>query len=192
VLERLEDEHVSLLAERRDMIAKRRKADSEDDFFLFLGPLSTQAEPEEVMDDLGRVVPQANPAAARRDRRTARATRHARHRSKPQHSNVDEEEGFSTDSSLGPSDAADFDVAIRKLSADREDILADVRATDFKDPSRGLAKWFGEWRDQYGDIYQGAWGGLGMVGAWEFWVRLEILGWDPLAVSLLYPRFLVR
>jgi len=43
----------------------------------------------------------------------------------------------------------------------------------------GLGKWFGEWKDQYEDIYVGAWGGLGPVGAWEFWTRLELVGWNP-------------
>src|SRR5262245_19383287 len=36
------------------------------------------------------------------------------------------------------------------------------------------------WRKLYED-----WGGLGLVGAWEFWMRLELLGWNPFEVSLL-------
>lgn len=55
-----------------------------------------------------------------------------------------------------------------------------MKAKDFLDPNLGLAKWFGEWRGKFGETYTGAWGGLGMVGAWEFWTRVEILAWDPL------------
>ncbi|EIN12920.1 hypothetical protein PUNSTDRAFT_97886 [Punctularia strigosozonata HHB-11173 SS5] len=180
MLEKLEEEHVFLLAERRDMITKRRQTDIEDDLSIFLGSLPAEAELEEVVDELGRVIPQANPEASRRARRTARTSRHNRHRSLPRRSDRNEEEGFSTDSSLDPPDAVDFEEAMRRLSDDREEILGDVRAADFRDPAKGLAKWFSEWREKFGDIYQGAWGGLGLVGAWEFWVRLEILGWDPL------------
>ena len=83
-----------------------------------------------------------------------------------------------------PSDTQDYHAAISKLLGDAKDIMADVKADEFKDPNVGLGKWFGEWRTKFSDIYTGAWGGLGMVGAWEFWVRLEILGWNPLEVSI--------
>jgi len=54
-----------------------------------------------------------------------------------------------------------------------------VQSDDFKNPSVGVARWFGNWRDKFSDSYTDAFGGLGMVSAWEFWVRMEILGWDP-------------
>lgn len=179
----LEGEHVSLIQERSVMVSKRRKADDEDDLSAVLGILPVPA-PEigtEQIDELGRVVPSANPSATRRDRASARDARRTLRRAKQ--NKQEQEEGYSTDSSLPPSDAADFEVAIEKLLAKRDDILSDVRAKDFKNPGLGLSKWFGEWRDRFGDSYTGAWGGLGMVGAWEFWTRLEILGWDPLQVS---------
>ncbi|KAI0338869.1 hypothetical protein BDW22DRAFT_1457945 [Trametopsis cervina] len=177
-LEKLEEEHISLLQERSDIIAKRRKADDEDDLSLFLGILPTAPVVKaEETDELGREVP--HPLISRHERMISRSDRRLLHRVK-RGKQEDEEEGFSTDSSLWKSDEADFDLAIEKLDEKRKDILADVRAKDFKDPTVGLSKWFGEWRDRFGDIYTGAWGGLGMVGAWEFWTRLEIVGWDPL------------
>lgn len=164
------------------MISKRRTRDDEDDLAIFLGATAAQ----EKTDELGRVLPAANSTVGRRDRRTAREARRMLRRAKQNKQEL--EEGFSTDSSLPPSDAADFETAIEKLLEKRRDVLADVRAKDFKDPSVGLSKWFGEWRERFGDIYTGAWGGLGMVGAWEFWTRLEIVGWDPLEVSTFYIR----
>lgn len=176
------------------MISRRRKADDEDDLAAVFGDLPTSAlQQTELTDDLGRIVPSANPAVARRDRKSARNTRRVLRRArqnKPQ-----TEEGYSTDSSLPPSDATDFNAAMEKLLARRNDILADVRAKDFRDPSSGLGKWFGEWRGRFGDSYTGAWGGLGMVGAWEFWTRLEIVAWDPLEVrphSSLFPCHLAK
>ena len=54
------------------MITRRRKADDEDDLSLFLGSLPQTAPTTEELDELGRVVPQANPGATRRERLSAR------------------------------------------------------------------------------------------------------------------------
>src|ERR1700728_4546500 len=106
-LEKLEDEHVSILKERSDMISQRRRADDEDDLSLFLGTLPTLAQPNtEELDKLGRTVPRANSTAARRDRITARVARRS-HRRATSAQTQTEEEGYSTDSSLPPSDNTD-------------------------------------------------------------------------------------
>ncbi|PIL22749.1 hypothetical protein GSI_15442 [Ganoderma sinense ZZ0214-1] len=179
-LEKLEEEHISLMKERAEMIAQRRRAEDTDDLALFLGtPPSLQPQAEEV-DDLGRTIPSANSPAARANRASARDARRVRRRAANQQRKAEEEQGYSTDASLPPGDADDYRTAMGRLLADAKDIMADVKAEEFKDPSVGLAKWFGEWRTKFADIYTGAWGGLGMVGAWEFWVRLEVLGWNPL------------
>ncbi|KAI0373663.1 GCFC-domain-containing protein [Pilatotrama ljubarskyi] len=179
-LEKLEDEHISIIKERADMIAQRRKAEDEDDLTLFFGtPPQLQPKPDEV-DDLGRTIPSANSAASRADRMAAREARRLRRRATNQQKKEEEEEGYSTDAELPPSDADDYRAAMGKLVADAKEIMADVKAEEFRDPSVGLGKWFGEWRAKFDDIYRGAWGGLGMVSAWEFWARLEVLGWNPL------------
>ncbi|GJE88491.1 hypothetical protein PsYK624_045740 [Phanerochaete sordida] len=177
-LEQLEEEHVSLLQERYDMISQRRRKDDEDDLSIFLGSLPAPAVQTSETDELGRVISASSPAALRRERTAARNARRLRRRAADQ-SRAQEEEGFSTDATLPPSDAADFAMAIEKLLDKAKDVLADVRAKDFREPRQGLGKWFGEWRDKFGDSYTGAWGGLGMVSGWEFWTRLEILGWNP-------------
>jgi GC-rich sequence DNA-binding factor len=184
-LEKLEDEHISILQERSDMITRRYRLDDEDDLATFLGSLPTpQAETEQV-DDLGRIIPTSNPLAARRDRRTARGVRRTYRRGRSQTTET-VEEGYSTDSSLASSDAANYRTALSKLSSDSAKILADVRAEEFKDPSQGIGKWFSEWREKWGDSYTNAWGGLGLVAAWEFWVRLEVVGWNPFEVDFLF------
>jgi hypothetical protein len=40
--------------------------------------------------------------------------------------------------------------------------------------------------EQYSDSYVGPWGGLSVVSVWEFWVRLEIVGWDFIKVCLTF------
>ncbi|KAF8171926.1 nineteen complex-related protein 2-domain-containing protein [Mycena galopus ATCC 62051] len=146
LLEQLEEEHISLLQERHDMTKQRRNADDEDDVCTFMG-ISREPEAEET-DELGRVVPKPTPAL----RRAARlARRQRRHHNEWTQKEYDEEEGYSTDSSLPPSDLQSYGKAMASL---------EERA----------GKCF--------LIYVGAWGGLGVVSVWEFWVRLEIVGWD--------------
>ena len=168
------------------MVKKRRQADDQDDLSLFFGTLpSPLQQVVDETDEFGRAKSPANPAVARRERMSARVARRSRRRARTKTSASNAEDGFSTDSSLAPSDATDYALAIENLLEKGKDVLSDVRAREFREPKLGLGKWFGEWRDKFGDSYQGAWGGLGMVGAWEFWTRLEVLGWNPLEVRWL-------
>ncbi|KAF8755080.1 Haspin like kinase domain [Rhizoctonia solani] len=157
-IEKIEEEFISLLAERAEMISKRRLDDMSDDLSLFLGAPSA-GEEMEVVDELGRTVPSstAPQSAVRRVRREARQSRRS---TRPSH--AEDQEGTKASS-----------------------VFSDVTAEEFRDPRKGVAKWFGEWRERWGDSYTGAWGGLGVVGAWEMWVRLEVLVWDPVIVGLL-------
>ncbi|KAF9649765.1 hypothetical protein BDM02DRAFT_3094186 [Thelephora ganbajun] len=163
-LETLEEEHLSLLKEKFDIVAGRRKAEDEDDLSLLLGHIPQPASEEP-------------PKSSRQERSALRLIRRA-HRHQVGAA-LAAEEGFSTDSSLSSDQADDFQLAIAKLKEKAEGVLNDVRAGEFRDPPQGLGKWFGEWKEKYEDIYVGAWGGLGLVGAWEFWARLEIVGWNP-------------
>jgi GC-rich sequence DNA-binding factor len=178
-LENLEKEHLAILKERSNIILQRRRADDEDDLSRFFGVVLHSSQPS--FGDAEGFTSNTDMAAARQERRNARIARRL-HRKR----DIDVEEGYSTDSSLPPSDTADFKAAMRELLADKEQILGDVQAEEFKDPDRGLGKWFGEWRSQFGDTYTGAWGGLGLVAAWEFWTRLELMGWNPFDVSLVF------
>lgn len=158
------------------MVSKRRLQDDEDDLSFFMGPLlQINADVPEELDELGRVIPRQNPTVARKERRTYRTARHLKR------SSTIEEEGYSTDSSLSPSDETDYQTALSNLHDKGRDVLQDVKSVEFRDPRMGVAKWFGSWRERYSDTYTGAFGGLGMISAWEFWVRLEMLGWDPAA-----------
>ena len=173
MLEKLEEEHLSLLKEKFDMVAGRRKAEDDDDLSLFLGHAPQPASEEP-------------PKSSRQERSTARLIRRTRRRQVG--AALAAEGGFSTDSSLSSDQEEDFQLAITKLKEKAAGVLSDVRAGEFRDPSQGLGKWFGEWKEKYEDIYVGAWGGLGLVGAWEFWARLEIAGWNPFQVSVSLSR----
>ncbi|KAJ7021614.1 nineteen complex-related protein 2-domain-containing protein [Mycena alexandri] len=165
ILEKLEEEHASLLQERFDMIKERRNAEDEDDLCTFMGIV--RPPDGEEPDELGRVIPKPTP-----DLRRARLVRHQR---RHYTQSTDDEEGYSTDSSLPPSDLESYRGAMSSLAERARQVLSDVRAEEFRDPGKG--RW-NAWREKYADSYVGAWGGLGVVSVWEFWVRLEIVGWD--------------
>ncbi|PPQ85156.1 hypothetical protein CVT25_004163 [Psilocybe cyanescens] len=174
LLEKLEEERLSLLKERFDMISKRRREDYEDDLAAFLAPLPSPQESEE-LDEHDRTVRRLDPADERRQRRVARIARRQIRKLRHVRPPGEEDEGFSTDSSLAPQDTSAYGEALHSLSTRSRDVLADVKAVEFKDPGKG--RW-GSWREKYADSYIGAWGGLGVVSVWEFWVRLECLGWN--------------
>ncbi|KDQ09945.1 hypothetical protein BOTBODRAFT_36752 [Botryobasidium botryosum FD-172 SS1] len=186
VLEKIEEDYIGILKERYQMISERRRSDNEDDLSLFLRvPPALASEPEQV-DDLGRVVPSAQSStsnsAVRRSRRADRELRRSARASAkplPPSQALVREEGYSTDSELPSSELRDFQLALSSLRERLVDMMADVRATEFKDPKSGIGTWFGEWREKWPESYVGAWGGLACIGAWEFWVRLETAGWNP-------------
>ncbi|KAG8898670.1 hypothetical protein FRB99_007237 [Tulasnella sp. 403] len=175
LLERLEEEHISLLNERYGMVSKRREEDDEDDACLFL-TLPPKPSQEAQQDDLGRIsaaTQQGPHAPVRKARRADRERRHATRLGS-------EEDGFSTDSDLPPSDAEDFEDAMRKLRQRVKALLSDVQLREFKEARLAVAQRFSDWRSTYEESYTNAWGGLGAVAAWEFWARFEMAGWDPL------------
>ncbi|KAF8645232.1 hypothetical protein AX16_008059 [Volvariella volvacea WC 439] len=174
LLERLEDEHLSLVRERFDMISKRRQEDDRDDLTTFLGEALEKppSEATEKTDEFGREIPKPTSSSLRLQRRVARLNRHQQ---RQQSAAQKDEEGYSTDSSLLPDDAVAYEDAMKSLSARTVDVLSDVRAEEFHDPRKG--RW-DAWREKYADSYVNAWGGLGVVSVWEFWARLEIVGWN--------------
>ncbi|KAF8319659.1 hypothetical protein DL93DRAFT_2164354 [Clavulina sp. PMI_390] len=194
-LEKYEAEQLSLLTERLDMLNKRREEDDEDDVSLFLYVPAPKPQPDAEEDEFGRdPIPQGPHAPAREARRASRTAR-----LNPTPTSIgnvslkklvaypDDEQGYATDGTLLTSDLEDFILAKQTLAKRVSSLLEDVRSPEFKDPNTttgfGLAKRFAEWRQKYPESYTGAWGGLSMVGAWEFWARLEMVGWNPLEDS---------
>jgi GC-rich sequence DNA-binding factor len=183
MLEKLEEDHLTLLRERLELISSQRQLDDEDDLSTIYGPLpttTTETEEPEETDELGRIVPKPSSTILRRERRAARTIRHAhRVQKRDSQGRPEQEEGYSTDSSLPPPDASDYAAAVADLRTRKKEVLKDVRAEEFRNPTG--ERW-AAWRERYGDVYRNAWGGLGVVSAWEFWVRLEIVGWDCIEV----------
>lgn len=156
------------------MIQQRRRDDDDDDLSILCGPLPesdrTQGKYNETEDS-------APAPLSKRERREARV---ARRQLRQQRRKIDEEEDYSTDSSLDPPDAIAYDDALKSLTSKKKEILSDVKVKEFHKPDN--VRW-SIWRDKYTDSYIGAWGGLGVISVWEFWARLEIVGWDFIEVN---------
>lgn len=163
------------------MIQQRRHADDEDDLSILCGPLPESDRTQEKSDETEDISPAP---LSKRERRMARV---ARRQLRQQRQEIDEEEGFSTDSSLAPSDGIAYDDALKRLASKKKDILSDVKVEEFHKPDN--VRW-SIWRDKYTDSYMGAWGGLGVISVWEFWARLEIVGWDCIEVN--HIAFLIK
>ncbi|EJD50811.1 hypothetical protein AURDEDRAFT_143230 [Auricularia subglabra TFB-10046 SS5] len=176
LLEKVENEHISLIKERAEMITKRREEDDLDDLALFLGVAALEAIQQPTPAQDGEAPPPITPTQ-RGERRLARAMRRQGRRQRGVQQA--DEDGYSTDASLPGAEAADFADALGDLETRRGAVLADVQAPEFRDPQKGLAVRFGEWRARFAESYNAAFGGLGMVNSWEFWARLEIVGWTP-------------
>jgi GC-rich sequence DNA-binding factor len=187
VLQKIEKDMMLHYKERHDIYTKRRLQDDADDLALCVGIVApTEADEEEEVDELGRTRRKVDESGAysgvRRARREERAARRQRRNARKPTSRT-EEDGYSTDSSLGEGDAEDYQMAQAALQARVQALSSDVKAEDFRDPELGLAVRFGGWRKQYEDEYSNAYGGLAMVQGWEYWARQEMVGWEPSRVS---------
>lgn len=160
-LENLEEEHISLLEERHNMIRNRRQAEDTVDLDTFIGPLPVESGEDAASKTISKI-----------ERKEARIMR-------LQQQQIDGEDGYSTDGGIPDSDEAAYRSALTSLAGRTKDVLSDVKAADFKDPGKG--RW-NSWRSEYADSYFGAYGGLGVVSVWEFWARLELVGWNPIEV----------
>lgn len=174
-LNEVEDDQFKFTKERAALILKRRATDDADDLSLFLGAPGSATSAEDVEASRPN-------SEIRRSRRKDRMDRRAR-RLGVLAAAEDPEEGFSTDSDLEGDVADDYEAAQNDLERRVHSLLDDVKAEDFRDPTKGLAVRFADWRERYPEDYNGAFGGLALVQAWEFWARGEMVGWEPVRVS---------
>lgn len=177
ILERIEADHLHTLTERSNLIARRRLEDDSDDLSVCYGipplPLPTDTFPD--------VPTLLNLRDARQSARSLRLSERASDATSG--SLEPEDQGYQTDAQLLSADALDYAHAIQDLASRRHALFSDVKAEDFRNPDLGLRVRFGRWREQWSEDYEGAFGGLALVQAWEFWARCELAGWDPLRVS---------
>ncbi|CAH7670271.1 nineteen complex-related protein 2-domain-containing protein [Phakopsora pachyrhizi] len=203
-LEKVEKDLLSILRERSQLICKRRYEDLSDDLALFKSgdvgitrpsvveeDLKQNGNEDEVrgkdesadeFDELGRSRREldiSSQAPSRRYRRKERIERRKRRRAgEGRVASAPEDEGYSTDDSLSPADSSDLLSASQSLISSTSDILRDTSNPIFLSPTNpsSIAEKFQAWKSNYPEDYSNAYGNLALVQAWEFWVRMEIVG----------------
>ncbi|KDE06831.1 hypothetical protein MVLG_02867 [Microbotryum lychnidis-dioicae p1A1 Lamole] len=209
-LEKIEKENLAIQKERYEIVSRRRFEDDSDDVALFTGAsvpsvfsLDPQASPEddedkdgeeEEVDEMGRSTrrtedrfgPRSGARVARRSARERRLeSRKALYQPNGIVSTAEEDSAMWTDDDLISADSADLADALTFLQDLRKALFEDVRVDDFRDPNLGIRKKFEEWRSTYREDYENAYGGLALVGVWEFWARVEMALWNPFGIDQL-------
>lgn len=105
------------------------------------------------------------------------------------HTTGQADDGEWTDDDLDPNDSRDLADALTGLREDLAAVFSDVKADDFRDPNRGVRERFEDWRTRFGEDYANAYGGLALVGVWEFWARVEMALWNPFEVRFFLEKF---
>ncbi|CEQ40115.1 SPOSA6832_01682 [Sporobolomyces salmonicolor] len=195
-LEKIEAEYLAIQKERFDIVSRRRFADDSDDVALFTGspvPSMPSAAPriadEEIFSEPSA---DAEPRSIIRSTRRVERERRFLERSSASSSSSGfadplPDAGYATDSSLSSSEASDLADALSSLRDQLASLFADVKADDYRDPNLGIRRKFEEWRERFREEYEMTFGGLAMVGVWEFWARVEMAGWNPFEIDEL-PR----
>lgn len=140
-------------------------------------------EPE--VDEFGRVRELRNSEAAR-DRRRAERRQRIEKQAGLNDLAADEairEQGLWTDDEMGEDYSVQKDTKLGTIQTDKVDELMSDVGEEFKS-LRIVKNKFEAWKLEYYDDYQKAYGSLSLPGAFEFYVRSELVSWDPFSVSV--------
>lgn len=212
-LEKIEADNVSVQRERLSMLNLRRYKDDSDDVALFTGVAAPTKPPaassssstgqgkngsqqdmdidQDEVDEMGRsrsemdLEPRSYSRKIRREERQKRLLLSSRQQEGASDSSSPEGNGDGdlSDSELLTSDSQDLQAAGESLEAATKQLFADVAASEYIEPTVGIEPRFVEWRRQYREDFNDAFGGLAMVGVWEFWARCELATWNPFCVK---------
>lgn len=182
-LEKLEEQVHDLVASETEIILSRHWQDNADDLLLFadIQQLDEEMEEEENVDEFGRVKELRNSDAARRRRKEERKQRMSRQADLAEESVEDliKEQGLWTDDEMQDDEQKDNKLQAIE-TAGIEALMEDV-SEEFR--SLGAVKEkFEAWKTTYYEDYQKAFGSLSLPGAFEFYIRLELITWNPFLV----------
>ncbi|EIE81292.1 hypothetical protein G6F46_006843 [Rhizopus delemar] len=178
-LEKLEEQVHDLVSSETEIILSRHWQDNVDDLLLFadIQQLDEEME-EENVDEFGRVKELRNSDAARRRRKEERQQRMSRQADLAEESVEDliKEQGLWTDDEM--QDDEQRDNKLQAIETAGIDALMEDVSEEFR--SLGAVKEkFEAWKTTYYEDYQKAFGSLSLPGAFEFYIRLELITWNP-------------
>ncbi|CAO3608119.1 unnamed protein product [Mucor hiemalis] len=181
-LEKLELQVHDIIATKTEVATSRRWQNDLDDLSLFADitvQLDEDMDQPEV-DEFGRVRELRNSDTARQRRRAERSQRISKQADLSELTGDEgiREQGLWTDDEMGEDYYTQKDSKLDTIQNEKlEEMLADV-GEEFKS-LRTVKDKFEAWKLNYYDDYQKAYGSLSLPGAFEFYIRCELLSWDP-------------
>ncbi|KAI8981606.1 nineteen complex-related protein 2-domain-containing protein [Mycotypha africana] len=181
-LEKLEAEMHDIIFTKTETAISRRYQLNLDDLCTFTNiQLDEEMTGEPEVDEFGRVRELRNSETARARRRAEKHQRLERHTdfvSIKSEEEVIREESYWTDDEMSEDYYKNKTSKIEHLESEKiVELMADV-GSDFRSIDAVKDK-FEAWKLEYYDDYQKAYGSLCLPGAFEFYMRLELVTWDP-------------
>ncbi|KAI9018486.1 nineteen complex-related protein 2-domain-containing protein [Phycomyces nitens] len=170
-LTKLEEEAHALFFTKYEVVTERRWEDDLDDLALFAILPHMEVEEEQV-DEFGRVIEVKSSEASRQRRREERLGRIKKRDME------DEDAAMWTDDDMQEEWILQKEDRLETIRTQKiAELLSDV-SDEFK-PLRTVMDRFGAWKTEFYEDYQKAFGSLSLPGAFEFYVRCELVSWDP-------------
>jgi hypothetical protein len=175
-LEKLESQVHDTISSKTEIVLARRYQDNLDDLCCFTDIIATTIDEEMTdepeIDEFGRVKELRNSDSAKKRRRQERIERIQRNNADLQWTDDEMSEEY-------------YDKKQDKLdhveTEDIQELMQDV-GEDFK-TLNNVMEHYEAWKLDYYDDYEKAYGSLSLPGAFEFYIRTELVSWDPFNVS---------
>ncbi|KAI9259900.1 nineteen complex-related protein 2-domain-containing protein [Sporodiniella umbellata] len=176
-LETLEDKVHELFVSETELAITRHEQDSMDDLLLFAN-INLEEEGQEEVDEFGRVKEWRYSESASRRRREERKKRAAQLLQTEDLTAEEEAEqqGLWTDDEFDD-DGKRSDQLNAIETTEIDNLLKEI-GDEYRSLEMVKSK-FEAWKTTYYEDYQKAFGSLSLPGAFEFFIRLELLTWNP-------------
>ncbi|KAI7899797.1 nineteen complex-related protein 2-domain-containing protein [Cokeromyces recurvatus] len=187
-LEKIEADVHDILFTKTEVILERRWQNNLDDLCTFANVDISQLnkEEEEEEDEFGRVKELRNSETARNRRKSERQQRikqQLEHISELEREDAIKEEGLWSDDEMSEEYLNQRETKLEYIQTTGvEEMMANVNE-DFR-TLRAVKDKFEAWKTEYYDDYQKAYGSLSLPGAFEFYIRTELVSWDPFSDSM--------
>ncbi|CEP07979.1 hypothetical protein [Parasitella parasitica] len=189
-LEKLESQAHDIISTKTEITTSRRWQNNLDDLCQFMNITANQSDEvmtdqSEQVDEFGRIKAMRNSVSARQRRKLERQQRIEKQAGLSDLEGEDaiKEQGLWTDDEMNEEYYEQKDTKLQQIQINGiDDLLADV-SDEYR--SLGTVKnKFEAWKLDYYDDYQKAYGSLSLPGAFEFYIRAELVSWDPFSDPL--------
>ncbi|KAI8344345.1 nineteen complex-related protein 2-domain-containing protein [Chlamydoabsidia padenii] len=184
LLEQLENEAYDIIAAKQEIVQERQWLDDMDLLLSFAtvpGHLLEEGDVDMTMDEFGRTPESKFSDTSRQRRQGDRQDRIQKHSSL---TDQDEKEtAFWSDDELQGGWVEKKDQKLDDIQGKKMDDLLDDVGDEFR-TLEAVKSYFEAWKTEYYEDYKNAFGSLSLPAAFEFYVRCELVAWDPFSNPL--------